>query len=434
VRSVKMYPCTSTTCLAQDVIFVPDVKVDHHTQCGRCGEFICTLCTHMAGKCVPSHAPLPCTGRVELQQCILTLQYLVQDSERAVRRESNNQRRERESQIMRDFHEGMQQTLHLTIERQIVDAVGSSSRKTSCAEIFAAVEAVKSAIETAHVAGSNGSSKGAGSQVTLAKSYSAISSSPTITKPADLLSGGLYASTSRSGRGLVGRGNEPRYLPVHDTSPPTDQIITTDDSLRYAAHKAQDSSTPEVMLSILRFVATASWCRLFVAKHKLAISSPTLQQCIELFECHDRTKEVAILRDIQAGTYKVLPSCRIMQFRESETYPCVSNFFVLDGWISGLLCLRIRIIGVPHAQSEPRTEREGISDEELVMKTTKPCPSGCGYNIVKQGGCTHMACAKCGYNLCWLCLKDDRHSSTIGRCRGSPDMASFSPQHQDRIR
>ena len=315
LRSVGMYPCTSTTCRAQDVIFVPDVKVAHHTQCGRCGEFICTLCTHMAGKCVPSHAPLPCARRVELQHCILTLKNLVQDSERAVRRESNNRR---ESQIRRDFHEGIQQMLHPTIEQQIVDAVGNGVRKTSCAEIFAAFKTVKSAIEATHNASSNGSSEGhaAGSEVTLANSSSAISSSPTMTKPVDLLSSGLYAGTLRSRREMVGRGNDPRYLPVHDISPPTDHIIAIDDSLRYAAPRAQDTSTPEVTLSILRFEATANWCRLFVAKHKLAISSPTLQQCIELLQRHHRTKEVAILNRIQAGTYKVLPSCRIMPFRE----------------------------------------------------------------------------------------------------------------------
>ena len=38
-----------------------------------------------------------------------------------------------------------------------------------------------------------------------------------------------------------------------------------------------------------------------------------------------------------------------------------------------------------------------------VILYTKPCPN-CGMQIQKNGGCRHMKCGKCEYELCWDCM------------------------------
>lgn len=46
-----------------------------------------------------------------------------------------------------------------------------------------------------------------------------------------------------------------------------------------------------------------------------------------------------------------------------------------------------------------------------VILLTKPCPQ-CGMQIQKNGGCRHMKCGKCEYELCWDCMghfKSYRH-------------------------
>ncbi|KZF20873.1 hypothetical protein L228DRAFT_278949 [Xylona heveae TC161] len=41
----------------------------------------------------------------------------------------------------------------------------------------------------------------------------------------------------------------------------------------------------------------------------------------------------------------------------------------------------------------------------LVEKESKQCPNpDCGWRIIKNGGCNHMTCLKCGHEFCWLCF------------------------------
>jgi len=75
-----------------------------------------------------------------------------------------------------------------------------------------------------------------------------------------------------------------------------------------------------------------------------------------------------------------------------------------------------------------------LTDEELVHKTSKPCPTGCGWQIEKNLGCNHMTCSRCRHEFCWLCLQPYNHPASAGTCAGSPDVASFDARTQELIR
>jgi len=78
LRTAGIYPCPSLACAKEDfMLFVPAaarLSRDSDIECGSCGLHICTQCTHVAGKCVPFHAPMPCTRRVELDDRVSRLQ------------------------------------------------------------------------------------------------------------------------------------------------------------------------------------------------------------------------------------------------------------------------------------------------------------------------------------------------------------------------
>jgi len=46
---------------------------------------------------------------------------------------------------------------------------------------------------------------------------------------------------------------------------------------------------------------------------------------------------------------------------------------------------------------------------------TKDCPR-CGVFVEKNGGCNHMTCRQCGYEWCWLCLKQWKGHSDYYAC------------------
>lgn len=290
LRASGMFPCTSATCRAQDLLFVPDAEVSNHTQCGSCGVFICTMCTHAAGKCVPSHAPLPCARRVELEDSILTLKSRIQEAERAVRREAAQRMRDREMQRHDDqdmLHFGRQGGSHPVIEQEIVDAVGKGQRETSAAEIFAAIDAAVSAAKSAEKDAADASA--AARKIAEANKTTSSAS----------ISSEKAAST-------------------------TETTSTTE------AQNGRPSTR-----RILSPMATGRWCRALIANHNLPISIPTLQECIALLQRHDRKKEVGILEEIQAGTYKV----RFSNFEDSIlrnpniSYISICPLTELDGWI-----------------------------------------------------------------------------------------------------
>jgi len=55
---------------------------------------------------------------------------------------------------------------------------------------------------------------------------------------------------------------------------------------------------------------------------------------------------------------------------------------------------------------ELSTAKETRMNEMAIQEmgdNVKPCPQ-CKFRIIKNGGCNHMKCVKCGCSFCWLCM------------------------------
>ncbi|KAG8998045.1 hypothetical protein FRB94_007240 [Tulasnella sp. JGI-2019a] len=61
----------------------------------------------------------------------------------------------------------------------------------------------------------------------------------------------------------------------------------------------------------------------------------------------------------------------------------------------GLTCQEYKEVGTPEGLAMLRYKKEN---------NIKACP-GCNVDIVKDGGCNHVACSRCQAHICWVCMK-----------------------------
>eukprot|EP01084_Bolivina_argentea_P175334 303661_1 len=76
---------------------------------------------------------------------------------------------------------------------------------------------------------------------------------------------------------------------------------------------------------------------------------------------------------------------------------------------------------------ENRTRKENKLNEMALQEMgdgVKPCPQ-CEFRIMKNGGCNHMKCVKCGCSFCWLCMEQiedtelpNHYKDENSKCKG----------------
>lgn len=48
-----------------------------------------------------------------------------------------------------------------------------------------------------------------------------------------------------------------------------------------------------------------------------------------------------------------------------------------------------------------KNKKSDFVTKNYISRETRGCP-GCSIPIVKNGGCDHITCTKCGHQFCWL--------------------------------
>ena len=115
------------------------------------------------------------------------------------------------------------------------------------------------------------------------------------------------------------------------------------------------------------------------------------------------------------------PDCEeLVEFSE---FPDNLNSPIVKCAKNHVFCLICRQLG-KHKKSECKKDKilEEIQKCNENGKNFKQCPN-CGVIIEKNEGCNQMHCTNCGYNFCWLCLKEYSSSHyALYNARGCPGM------------
>lgn len=86
--------------------------------------------------------------------------------------------------------------------------------------------------------------------------------------------------------------------------------------------------------------------------------------------------------------------------------------------------------------SENKKKRKADTADDWINTFSKACPK-CHTCIEKDEGCYHMSCSRCGFDFCWLCLKeyDINHIASFHNVNENAEIpvseSSSSPQGRD---
>ena len=74
-----------------------------------------------------------------------------------------------------------------------------------------------------------------------------------------------------------------------------------------------------------------------------------------------------------------------------------------------------------------RKANSGEDSEAWLKNNTKPCPK-CSAPIMKNSGCMHMECRKCGTQFCWICLEITKRHDVV--CRRMDEFMKKDQENQ----
>ncbi|KAF2483139.1 hypothetical protein BDY17DRAFT_141897 [Neohortaea acidophila] len=86
---------------------------------------------------------------------------------------------------------------------------------------------------------------------------------------------------------------------------------------------------------------------------------------------------------------------------------------------------------VKREKRRKRQAEENNASEEVVDKTSKPCPN-CSSRLDKYAGCDHVTCKRCSHEFCWCCSAPYQGAAGIWKA-GNSAHKSTCPHHPGKL-
>lgn len=138
----------------------------------------------------------------------------------------------------------------------------------------------------------------------------------------------------------------------------------------------------------------------------------------EIYQKYKRFQDLAEVSSIPASRWCPKPDCNTAVVGDplDENFPCLvctkcATKFCSDcglEWHPNFTC--------KENAKRTRTSRDKKSDKWRAKHKVRKCAQ-CAVDIEKDSGCNHMKCVTCGYEFCWICMKQFTVRAPVGRRR-----------------